>query len=99
MKVCASKLQNSVRVWLKESKLKRFVRDVVKIVKMAKIFNKHRKYQIAREWFKHEKNNQVQNKELLKDLAFDTRAQTENAATAPLKRLTTQKSKIMAKKQ
>jgi len=33
-KECAQKLQKAVRVWLKESKLQRFVRDVIKIVKL-----------------------------------------------------------------
>ena len=56
---CAEKLQNSVRDWLKETRLRRFVRDVLKISKLAKV---HAKYHLARlnkrlalKWFAQER--------------------------------------------
>lgn len=70
----------------------------MKIVKMAKIFNRHRKFTITKEWFQKEKYLQAQTKDLLRDLTFDTKAQTENVS-GPIKRLQTQKSKIMKKQQ
>jgi phage host-nuclease inhibitor protein Gam len=39
-KNCQVRLQRSVRAWLKESKFKRFIRDVIKIAKLAKIFER-----------------------------------------------------------
>ena len=45
------RLQRSVRTWLKESKFKRFIRDVIKITKLSKIFNKQQKLHRARDWF------------------------------------------------
>ena len=48
------KLQHSVRDWLKETRLQRFVRDVLKLSKLAKIHSKLSKHRMARAWFKQE---------------------------------------------
>tara|TARA_B110000285_G_scaffold164349_1_gene183539 strand:+ start:550 stop:789 length:240 start_codon:yes stop_codon:yes gene_type:complete len=54
-KTCSVRLQRSVRTWLKESKFKRFIRDVIKITKLSKIFNKQQKLHRARDWFNMQK--------------------------------------------
>jgi hypothetical protein len=48
---CQLKLQRSVRAWLKQSKLQRFVRDVTKIIRLSKIYEKCQRLARAREWF------------------------------------------------
>ena len=56
-KVCVNRLSNAIRHWLKESKLQRFVRDVIKLVKLNKIYNKYYFRTRALRWFEDYKPN------------------------------------------
>ena len=47
---CAIKLQDTVRYWLKETRLKRFVRDILKINKLATITNRRHERKAFLKW-------------------------------------------------
>ena len=59
MKIQASKLQKGIRSWLRETRLRRFVRDVVKLSKLSKIYERTKGRHRFKDWFERSKRGRL----------------------------------------